>query len=88
MQYCTRIIPVHHGVQSGFPFLLGAQVRVYQAATVDEDLEEARECFLEMAVGMNSEDRIVLPKILEWYSSTTLQCYSVQYCTVMATLHP
>ncbi|CAI5482170.1 unnamed protein product [Closterium sp. Yama58-4] len=42
-------------------------LRVYSARTVHAELEEAKDNFLEVAIGMSRDDRIILPKILDWY---------------------
>jgi len=59
-----------------FPLFCGSQVRVYHAASV-RNLEEARECFLEMAVGVNSDDRIRAPQ-----DPRMVQHSTVQYSTL------
>ncbi|CAI5504574.1 unnamed protein product, partial [Closterium sp. Naga37s-1] len=40
-------------------------LRVYSARTVHAELEEAKDNFLEVAIGMSRDDRIILPKILD-----------------------
>ncbi|GJP54319.1 hypothetical protein CLOM_g13421 [Closterium sp. NIES-68] len=42
-------------------------LRVYSARSVHAELEEAKDNFLEVAIGMSRDDRIILPKILDWY---------------------
>lgn len=43
------------------------QLRVYTSAAVEQELETAKREYLQAAVGVNAQDKILLPKLLEWY---------------------
>lgn len=45
---------------------LSPQLRVYSWRSVRQQLEESKDCFLEMAVSVSREEKILLPKILDW----------------------
>ncbi|KAK8606832.1 hypothetical protein V6N13_052588 [Hibiscus sabdariffa] len=42
-------------------------VRVYTAAHVEEELETAKREYLQAAVGMSRTNRLIIPKLLDWY---------------------
>ncbi|XP_011620320.2 uncharacterized protein LOC18421740 isoform X2 [Amborella trichopoda] len=42
-------------------------VRVYAAANVEEELEAAKRDYLQAAVGICWENKLVIPKLLDWY---------------------
>ncbi|KAG6551986.1 hypothetical protein Mapa_006292 [Marchantia paleacea] len=42
-------------------------LRVYTSAAVEHELETAKREYLQAAVGVNAQDKILLPKLLEWY---------------------
>ncbi|KAL2611235.1 hypothetical protein R1flu_022927 [Riccia fluitans] len=42
-------------------------LRVYTPASVEQELETAKREFLQAAIGVNSEDKILVPKLLQWY---------------------
>ena len=56
----------HPSIPSLSPLCPSHQLRVYSWRTVRQELEEAKDCFLEMAVSVTKEHKIVLPKILDW----------------------
>lgn len=43
-------------------------VRVYTSKNVHEELEAAKREFLQASIGFQSDKKVLLPKILEWYS--------------------
>ncbi|KAH7281418.1 hypothetical protein KP509_36G046500 [Ceratopteris richardii] len=43
-------------------------VRVYTAKNVHDELESAKRQFLQASIGFQSDKKVLLPKILEWYS--------------------
>lgn len=44
------------------------QVRVYTSKNVHEELESAKREFLQASIGFQSDKKVLLPKILEWYA--------------------
>lgn len=42
-------------------------VRVYTAANVEEELEAAKRDYLQAAVGISKNNKLMLPKVLDWY---------------------
>ncbi|KAK8717499.1 hypothetical protein V6N13_044767 [Hibiscus sabdariffa] len=42
-------------------------VRVYTAAHVEEELETAKRDYLQAAVGMSRTNKLIIPKLLDWY---------------------
>ncbi|KAJ8430020.1 hypothetical protein Cgig2_008459 [Carnegiea gigantea] len=42
-------------------------VRVYTASQIESELEAAKREFLQAAVGISKSDKLVIPKLLEWY---------------------
>ncbi|KAK8673996.1 hypothetical protein V6N13_112303 [Hibiscus sabdariffa] len=42
-------------------------VRVYTAAQVEEELETAKRDYLQAAVGMSRTNKLIIPKLLDWY---------------------
>ncbi|GMJ07984.1 hypothetical protein like AT4G37080 [Hibiscus trionum] len=42
-------------------------VRVYTAAHVEEELETAKRDYLQAAVGMSRANKLIIPKLLDWY---------------------
>ncbi|EOA16264.1 hypothetical protein CARUB_v10004409mg [Capsella rubella] len=42
-------------------------VRVYTAANVEEELEMAKKDYLQASVGISKNNRLMLPKVLDWY---------------------
>ncbi|XP_057723070.1 uncharacterized protein LOC130937543 isoform X1 [Arachis stenosperma] len=43
-------------------------VRVYTASKVDEELEAAKREYLQAAVGITKGNKLIIPKLLDWYS--------------------
>lgn len=43
------------------------KVRVYTAAGVEEELEAAKRDYLQAAVGISKINKLILPKLLDWY---------------------
>jgi len=43
------------------------QVRIYTAAEVEHQLEAAKREYLQAAVGISRDKKLVLPKLLDWY---------------------
>ncbi|MCO5612042.1 hypothetical protein L7F22_066304 [Adiantum nelumboides] len=43
-------------------------VRVYTSKNVHEELESAKKEFLQASIGFQSDKKVLLPKILEWYA--------------------
>ncbi|MED6125000.1 hypothetical protein PIB30_064349 [Stylosanthes scabra] len=43
-------------------------VRIYTASQVDEELEAAKREYLQAAVGITKENKLIIPKLLDWYS--------------------
>ena len=42
-------------------------VRVYTAANVEEELEAAKRDYLQASVGISKKNKLMLPKVLDWY---------------------
>ncbi|KAF2541649.1 hypothetical protein F2Q68_00028700 [Brassica cretica] len=42
-------------------------VRVYTAGNVEEELEAAKRDYLQASVGISKKNRLMLPKVLDWY---------------------
>ncbi|CAH2076320.1 unnamed protein product [Thlaspi arvense] len=42
-------------------------VRVYSAANVEEELEAAKRDYLQASVGISKNNKLMLPKVLDWY---------------------
>ncbi|KAJ4880234.1 hypothetical protein Rs2_37288 [Raphanus sativus] len=42
-------------------------VRVYTAANVEEELEAAKRDYLEASVGISKKNKLMIPKVLDWY---------------------
>lgn len=42
-------------------------MRVYTASQVETELETAKRDYLQAAVGISSTNKIVIPKLLDWY---------------------
>ena len=42
-------------------------MRVYTASQIESELEAAKREFLQAAVGISKSDKLVIPKLLEWY---------------------
>lgn len=42
-------------------------VRVYTASQVDQELEVAKRDYLQAAIGISSKNKIIIPKLLDWY---------------------
>ncbi|XWS45292.1 hypothetical protein CRYUN_Cryun15aG0124200 [Craigia yunnanensis] len=42
-------------------------VRVYTASNVEEELERAKRDYLEAAVGISRRNKLIIPKLLDWY---------------------
>ncbi|XP_010432098.1 PREDICTED: uncharacterized protein LOC104716423 isoform X1 [Camelina sativa] len=42
-------------------------VRVYTAANVEEELETAKKDYLQASVGISKNNKLMLPKVLDWY---------------------
>ncbi|KAL1188900.1 hypothetical protein V5N11_001013 [Cardamine amara subsp. amara] len=42
-------------------------VRVYTAANVEEELEAAKRDYLQASVGISKNNKLMLPKVLDWY---------------------
>ena len=43
------------------------KVRVYTASNVEEELERAKRDYLEAAVGISRRNKLIIPKLLDWY---------------------
>lgn len=43
------------------------QVRVYTASHVEEELEAAKREYLQAAVGISKTNKLIIPKVLDWY---------------------
>lgn len=43
------------------------KVRVYTAANVEEELEAAKRDYLQASVGISKNNKLMLPKVLDWY---------------------
>jgi hypothetical protein len=43
------------------------QVRVYTASRVEEELEVAKRDFLQATVGISRTNKLIIPKLLDWY---------------------
>lgn len=43
------------------------KVRVYTASQVENELEEAKKEYLEAAVGISTNSKLIIPKLLDWY---------------------
>lgn len=43
------------------------KVRVYTASQVDKELEIAKRDYLQAAVGISTKNKIIIPKVLDWY---------------------
>lgn len=43
------------------------QVRVYTASEVETELEEAKKDYLHAAVGISITNKLIIPKLLDWY---------------------
>lgn len=43
------------------------QVRVYTSANVEEELEAAKRDYLQASVGISKKNKLMLPKVLDWY---------------------
>ncbi|XP_043709588.1 uncharacterized protein LOC122658625 isoform X2 [Telopea speciosissima] len=42
-------------------------VRVYSASQVENELEAAKRDYLQAAIGISTENKLVIPKLLDWY---------------------
>ncbi|KAK7251072.1 hypothetical protein RIF29_33951 [Crotalaria pallida] len=42
-------------------------VRVYTASQIDEELEAAKRDYLQATVGITKTDKLIIPKLLDWY---------------------
>ncbi|CAA2989740.1 Hypothetical predicted protein [Olea europaea subsp. europaea] len=42
-------------------------VRVYTASHIETELESAKRDYLQAAVGISSENKLIIPKLLDWY---------------------
>lgn len=42
-------------------------MRVYSATHVEEELEAAKRDYIQAAVGFSSENKLIIPKLLDWY---------------------
>uniref|UniRef100_A0A1J3JG09 DUF547 domain-containing protein n=1 Tax=Noccaea caerulescens TaxID=107243 RepID=A0A1J3JG09_NOCCA len=42
-------------------------VRIYTAANVEEELEAAKRDYLQASVGISKKNKLMLPKVLDWY---------------------
>lgn len=42
-------------------------MRVYTASQVEEELEAAKREYLQAAVGITKTNKIIIPKLLDWY---------------------
>lgn len=43
------------------------KVRVYTASQVDQELEIAKREYLQAAIGISMKNKIIIPKLLDWY---------------------
>lgn len=43
------------------------KVRVYKASHVDDELEAAKRDYLQAAVGISRTNKLIIPKLLDWY---------------------
>lgn len=43
------------------------KVRVYTASEVEEELEKAKKDYLKAAVGISATNKLIIPKLLDWY---------------------
>ena len=43
------------------------QVRVYTASRVEEELEAAKRDYLQATVGISRTNKLIIPKLLDWY---------------------
>lgn len=43
------------------------KVRVYTASQVDNELEAAKRDYLQAAVGITKTNKLIIPKILDWF---------------------
>lgn len=43
------------------------KVRVYTASQVENELEAAKRDYLHAAVGMTNTNKVIIPKLLDWY---------------------
>jgi hypothetical protein len=43
------------------------KVRVYSASQIEEELEAAKKDYLQAAVGITKTNKLVVPKLLDWY---------------------
>jgi len=43
------------------------QVRVYTASQVEEELEAAKRDYLQATVGISRTNKLIIPKLLDWY---------------------
>lgn len=43
------------------------KVRVYTASQVDNELEAAKRDYLQAAVGITTTNKLIIPKILDWF---------------------
>lgn len=43
------------------------KVRVYTASQVEEELEAAKKDYLQAAIGISRANKLILPKLLDWY---------------------
>lgn len=42
-------------------------MRVYTASHIETELESAKRDYLQAAVGISSENKLIIPKLLDWY---------------------
>lgn len=42
-------------------------MRVYTASQVDDELEAAKRDYLQAAVGITKANKLIIPKLLDWY---------------------
>lgn len=43
------------------------KVRVYTASQVEKELEAAKREYLEAAIGVTKTNKLIIPKLLDWY---------------------
>ena len=43
------------------------QVKVYTASHVEDELETAKRDYLQAAVGISRTNKLIIPKLLDWY---------------------
>lgn len=43
------------------------KVRVYTASRVEDELEAAKRDYLQAAVGISTTNKLIIPKLLDWY---------------------